>query len=165
MTTTSGMLPEELEQLTPEELYALYMGEAGELWTRRAGDRKAAPGPGACTCRRQRPMSRTPAPTQRIIVGPELGFNVHNLHVFTSGRAGGSERYHTHGDALKFYVKGGGQELIGGRALRRRGWRLLPTSPRTSGMARRTRTRSRWCSWLRSSFPGRTARCRRHSFT
>ena len=111
MTTTSGMLPEELAQLTPEELYALYMekqanfGRAGlAIEKRRQAGRVYVPAAEADVA--------NAGPNQRIIVGPELGFNVHNLHVFTSGRAGGSERYHTHGDALKFYVKGGGQELI-----------------------------------------------------
>ncbi len=52
-------------------------------------------------------------PHQRMIVGPELGFDIHNFHIFTSGRAAGSDRYHTHGDAIKFYVAGRGYEIIG----------------------------------------------------
>ena len=109
--TTDGVRPEELGELSPEELYALYMekqvsfGMAG-----RALDRRRREG------RVHVPAAEAnvdnAGPDQRIIVGPELGFNVHNLHVFTSGRAGGSERYHTHGDALKHYIRGGGYELI-----------------------------------------------------
>ena len=45
---------------------------------------------------------------RRMIIGPELGFDVYNFHIFTSGRAAGSDRYHSHGDAIKFYVAGGG---------------------------------------------------------
>ena len=51
-------------------------------------------------------------PCQRIIVGPDLGFNIHNIHVFTSGRDARSDRYHTHGDALKYYVQDSGFEEI-----------------------------------------------------
>lgn len=111
MTATASVVPEELAQLAPEELYALYMAKqenfgraALAIGKRRRQGRVHVPAAEADVA--------NAGPNQRIIVGPELGFNVHNLHVFTSGRAGGSERYHTHGDALKHYVKGGGQELI-----------------------------------------------------
>ncbi len=108
---TDNLRPEELAELSPEELYALYM-------EKQVNFGRAAL---AISKRRKAGRVHVPAaeanvdgagPNQRIIVGPELGFNIHNLHVFTSGRAGGSERYHTHGDALKHYIKGGGQELI-----------------------------------------------------
>ena len=112
MATKKGVMREELAELTPDELWALYMekqvafGRAGlALDRRRTKGRLHVPAAEADI--------ENAGPNQRIIVGPELGFNVHNLHVFTSGRAGGSERYHTHGDALKYYIKGGGQELIG----------------------------------------------------
>ncbi len=110
--TTKGVMREELAELSPEELYELYM-------EKQVNFGKAAR---ALDKRRKQNRLHVPAdeadiehagPNQRMIVGPELGFNVHNLHVFTSGRAGGSERYHTHGDALKFYIKGGGFETIG----------------------------------------------------
>ena len=108
---TDGVLPEELAELNPQELYALYIekqvnfGRAAlALDKRRSAGRLHVPAAEADV--------QGAGPNQKMIVGPELGFNVHNLHVFTSGRAGGSERYHTHGDALKFYVKGGGQELV-----------------------------------------------------
>lgn len=52
-------------------------------------------------------------PHQRMIVGPELGFDIYNFHIFTSGRAAGADRYHTHGDAVKYYVAGRGYEIIG----------------------------------------------------
>ena len=108
MTTTAQALPEELAELTPEELYALYMqrqenfGRASlAIDKRRRQGRVHVPAEEADVA--------NAGPNQRIIIGPERGFNVHNLHVFTSGRAGGSERYHTHGDALKHYVRGGVQ--------------------------------------------------------
>jgi len=104
--------PEELAELTPEELWAHYMekqiafGKASRaLENRRQAGRLHVPASEADI--------ENAGPNQRMIVGPEMGFNIHNLHIFTSGRAGESERYHTHGDALKYYIKGGGQELIG----------------------------------------------------
>ena len=112
MTTVKGVMREDLMELAPEELYRVYMEKQVNFgMAARALDR-----------RREQNRLHVPAeeadvanagPNQRMIVGPELGFNIHNLHVFTSGRAGDSERYHTHGDALKFYIKGGGYELIG----------------------------------------------------
>ncbi|MCY4584008.1 MAG: hypothetical protein OXE50_14620, partial [Chloroflexi bacterium] len=88
MATTAGIVPQELAQLTPEELYALYM------------EKQVNFGRAALALDKRRQLGRihVPAeeadvpnagPNQRMIVGPELGFNVHNLHVFTSGRAGG----------------------------------------------------------------------------
>ena len=101
-----------LGALSPEALYERYM------------DAQAAFGRASLGLDERRKQNRlhvsaaeadiaNAGPDQRMIVGPEMGFNVHNLHVFTSGRAGGSERYHTHGDALKYYIKGAGFELIG----------------------------------------------------
>jgi mannose-6-phosphate isomerase-like protein (cupin superfamily) len=112
MATTKGVTKEELALLTPEELYELYMekqvnfGRAGRaLDKRRSAGRLHVPAAEADI--------ENAGPDQRMIVGPEMGFNIHNLHIFTSGRQGGSERYHTHGDALKYYIKGGGQEMVG----------------------------------------------------
>jgi mannose-6-phosphate isomerase-like protein (cupin superfamily) len=42
-----------------------------------------------------------------------MGFGIYNFHLFTSGRAAGSDRYHTHGDAVKYYIAGHGVEVIG----------------------------------------------------
>ena len=112
MKMSKSVMREELAKLSPEELWSMYMekqiafGKAAiALDKRRRAGRLHVPAEEAAVDRA--------GSNQRMIVGPELGFNVHNLHVFTSGRAGGSERYHTHGDALKFYIKGAGQELIG----------------------------------------------------
>ncbi len=109
---SNSVMREELARLSPEELWSLYMEKqaafgmaAIALDKRRRGGRLHVPAEEAAVDRA--------GPNQRMIVGPELGFNVHNLHVFTSGRTGGSERYHTHGDALKYYIKGAGKELIG----------------------------------------------------
>jgi mannose-6-phosphate isomerase-like protein (cupin superfamily) len=112
MTSHSGVTPEELAELTPEELWATYMEKqiafakaSRALSKRRKANRLHVTAAEADI--------ENAGPDQRMIVGPEMGFNIHNLHIFTSGRAGESERYHTHGDALKYYIKGGGQELIG----------------------------------------------------
>ena len=112
MTSVKGVLQEELARLSPSELYDLYLertrrfGKAGkELDRRRGANRLHVPAEEANVA--------CAGPDQRMIVGPELGFNINNFHVFTSGRAGGSERYHTHGDAIKYYVSGRGYELIG----------------------------------------------------
>ncbi|MFQ6026355.1 MAG: cupin domain-containing protein [Dehalococcoidia bacterium] len=112
MTTSEGMMQDQLKELSPEELYQLYMEKQVNfgravlaLDQRRQQNRLHVSAEEANVA--------NAGPDQRMIVGPELGFNIHNLHVFTSGRAGGSERYHTHGDALKFYVQGSGYELIG----------------------------------------------------
>jgi mannose-6-phosphate isomerase-like protein (cupin superfamily) len=111
MAMAKGVMREELAELTPEELWVLYMDKQTAfsmvgrgLDRRRRANRLHVPAAEADI--------ENAGPNQRMIVGPEMGFNVHNLHIFTSGRAGGSERYHTHGDALKYYIKGGGQELI-----------------------------------------------------
>lgn len=49
------------------------------------------------------------------VISPELGFNIHNFHVscmeITPGAAEGA--YHTHGEAVKFYLRGRGIELVG----------------------------------------------------
>lgn len=112
MATVKGVLQEELSDMSPSELYELYLervrqfGKAGkELDRRRETNRLHVPADEANVDQA--------GPDQRMIVGPELGFNINNFHVFTSGRAGGSERYHTHGDAIKYYVRGSGYELIG----------------------------------------------------
>lgn len=112
MATQSGVTPEELAELKADELWALYMEK--EIAFAKAGrglDRRRKANRLHVTAAEAN--IENAGPDQRMIVGPEMGFNVHNLHIFTSGRAGESERYHTHGDALKYYIKGGGQELIG----------------------------------------------------
>ncbi len=110
--TSESVAKGELAGLSAADLYELYMqkqanfGQAAlALDVRRKQNRLHLPAAEA--------NIEHAGPAQRMIIGPELGFNLHNLHIFTSGRAGGSERYHTHGDALKYYIKGGGYELIG----------------------------------------------------
>ena len=109
---SGDMIREELTELSADELYELYMekqvnfGRAAQaLDRRRRQNRLHVPAEEADLA--------NSGPDQRMIIGPELGFNIHNFHIFTTGRAGGSERYHTHGDALKFYFKGAGYELVG----------------------------------------------------
>jgi quercetin dioxygenase-like cupin family protein len=50
------------------------------------------------------------------IISPELGFNIHNIHMFMLEIAPNSEggSYHRHGDAIKHYISGRGVEIIGG---------------------------------------------------
>ena len=74
MATTAGIVPEELAQLTPEELYALYMekqvnfGRAAlALDKRRRLGRVHVPAEEADVA--------NAGPDQRMIVGPELGFS------------------------------------------------------------------------------------------
>ena len=112
MAAQKELSQDQLAQLRPDELRQLYMakqvdfGRATQALQRRRSQRRlhvpAAEAPVASA-----------GPNQRMIVGPELGFDIYNFHVFTSGRAGGSERYHSHGDAVKFYVAGHGYEVVG----------------------------------------------------
>lgn len=52
---------------------------------------------------------------QAELVSPELGFNVHNFNAslleVPPGSQGGA--YHTHGEAVKYYLQGQGIEIIG----------------------------------------------------
>jgi mannose-6-phosphate isomerase-like protein (cupin superfamily) len=49
------------------------------------------------------------------LVSPELGFNIHNSNAFLLeiplGSQGGA--YHMHGEAIKYYLEGEGEEIIG----------------------------------------------------
>jgi len=49
------------------------------------------------------------------LVSPELGFNVHNFHVFLAEFPPGSDEgaYHMHGEAAKYYLSGQGIEIVG----------------------------------------------------
>ncbi len=49
------------------------------------------------------------------LVSPELGFNVHNFAAFLGEIPPGGQEgaYHTHGEAVKFYLEGKGVEIIG----------------------------------------------------
>jgi len=106
------LVPEEVIRLAPEELAELYLSRqqhfgllSQELERRRASRLIHLPAALA-------PVADA-GPHQRMIIGPELGFDIYNFHIFTSGRAAGSDRYHTHGDAVKYYVAGRGFEIIG----------------------------------------------------
>ena len=48
------------------------------------------------------------------IISPELGFNIHTFRVFQRQIAGGGVEgaFHTHGDAVKYYLRGKGKEII-----------------------------------------------------
>ena len=112
MTQIEELVGEEMACLDAQDLHRLYMEKQGtfgtlsrELQRRRQLRRLYVPSEEA-------PVAEA-GPHQRMIVGPELGFDIYNFHVFTSGRAAGSDRYHTHGDAVKYYVAGRGFEVIG----------------------------------------------------
>ncbi len=49
------------------------------------------------------------------VMSPRLGFDCHNFVVFMSERPPGENlgAYHTHGEAIKYYLSGSGVELIG----------------------------------------------------
>ena len=49
------------------------------------------------------------------IISPELGFNIHTFRVFKRQIAGRETdgAFHTHGDAVKYYLQGKGKEIIG----------------------------------------------------
>ncbi|PKB65503.1 MAG: hypothetical protein BZY82_08445 [SAR202 cluster bacterium Io17-Chloro-G3] len=49
------------------------------------------------------------------IISPELGFDIHTFRVFQRQIASGGVdgAYHTHGDAVKYYLRGKGREIIG----------------------------------------------------
>ncbi len=49
------------------------------------------------------------------LITAERGFNVHNFHAFFHELAPGTSEgaYHMHGEAIKFYLKGRGKEIIG----------------------------------------------------
>ncbi|HLB29742.1 MAG TPA: cupin domain-containing protein [Dehalococcoidia bacterium] len=51
------------------------------------------------------------------VVSPLLGFNVYNLNAFIAERAPGDQpgTYHTHGEAIKYYLSGKGIEVVGGK--------------------------------------------------
>jgi mannose-6-phosphate isomerase-like protein (cupin superfamily) len=110
----------DIEQLIPEDVAALPAGGLAEL----LGARQESFAKLSLALNRRRRQGRihvpaaeaavaTAGPQQRMIVGPELGFDIYNFHLFTSGRAAGSDRYHTHGDAVKYYIAGHGFEVIG----------------------------------------------------
>ena len=48
------------------------------------------------------------------IISPELGFNIHTFRVFKRQIGGGGVdgAFHTHGDAVKYYLEGKGKEII-----------------------------------------------------
>jgi len=56
-----------------------------------------------------------PAGKGAPIITPELGFNVHNVGLSLLEVPPGSEEgaYHTHGEAIKYYISGEGIEIIG----------------------------------------------------
>jgi mannose-6-phosphate isomerase-like protein (cupin superfamily) len=114
MTELEDLIPEELSHLDGDALRLLFLTRQEsfgrlslELQRRRQAKRLHVPAEEARVAEA--------GPNQRMIVGPELGFDIYNFHIFTSGRAAGSDRYHTHGDAVKYYVAGRGFEVIGDR--------------------------------------------------
>ena len=56
-----------------------------------------------------------PAGRGANLVGPEMGFNAHNLTATLLEVPPGSEEgtYHSHGEAIKYYLQGEGTEIVG----------------------------------------------------
>ena len=56
---------------------------------------------------------------QRLIIAPELGFDIYAFRVFTDGMAARTEQrqYQTDGDTVKYYLSGRGYEVIGDQRL------------------------------------------------
>ena len=112
-TTLPNSIGGHLVDLSTEELSRLYMenqiafGKVTLELQRRRQQKKIH------LLAKDAPVGPESGPDQRMLIGPELGFDVYNFHIFTSGRAAGSDRFHSHGDAIKFYVAGGGFEVVG----------------------------------------------------
>ena len=116
-------MPEELQSLTPAELVRrrnLILHEFGpieiEFDRRRKEGRLLARAEDI-----QWEAASAVHPTQQEghrlarIISPELGFDIHTFRVFQREiAAGGVEgAFHTHGDAVKYYLRGKGKEIIG----------------------------------------------------
>lgn len=113
-TAEKSNMHQDLSNLDPQKLHRLFserqmdFGKASlELQRRRSQGRIHVPAEEA-------PLSKWDSGNLTII-SPELGFDVYNFHVFFIARKPKTEEglYHTHGDAVKYYVRGRGYELIG----------------------------------------------------
>ena len=107
MATMQHVMRDDLKELSPDEPYRVYMDKQVNFgMAAKATDERRKQNRLHVTAEEANVAGAGPG--QRIIAGPELGFNIHNLHVFTSGRYARSDRYHTHGDALKCHVQSSG---------------------------------------------------------
>jgi mannose-6-phosphate isomerase-like protein (cupin superfamily) len=114
MATAKSLTEEELAKLDAQSLYSLLLEK----------QRKFAK---ACLeLQRRREQKRIHVRAEEAplaewdkgnhaIIAPELGFDIYNLHLFVAGPQPKVEEglYHTHGDAVKFYLRGRGYEIIG----------------------------------------------------
>ncbi|MBI4523212.1 MAG: cupin domain-containing protein [Deltaproteobacteria bacterium] len=114
MANEKNYTQEELSALDPQKLHWLLLekemdfGKASlELQRRRSHGRIHVPA-------EEVPLSEWES-GHHLIISPEVGFDIYNLHVFLVGRQPKTEqgRYHTHGDAVKYYLRGRGYEFIG----------------------------------------------------
>ena len=114
MSTAKKLTEEELAKLDPQSLYL-------QLLEKQMGFAKAS-----MELQRRRGQKRIHVPADEApllewetgnhaVIAPELGFDIYNIHLFVAGPPPKVEagRYHTHGDALKFYLRGRGYEFIG----------------------------------------------------
>jgi len=114
MATVKNLTEEELAKSDPRSLYLLLLEKQTnfaqaslELQRRRGQKRVHVPAEEA-------PLLEWNTGNHAVIA-PELGFDIYNLHLFVAGPQPGVEDglYHTHGDAVKFYLSGRGYEIIG----------------------------------------------------
>jgi len=114
MANEKNYTQEELSKLDPQKLYLLFLEKQMDF------------GKASLELQRRRSQGRIHVPAEEahlsewtsgnhVIISPELGFDIYNLHVFFIGRQPKTEQglYHTHGDAVKYYLRGRGYEFIG----------------------------------------------------
>lgn len=114
MRTVKNLKEEDLGKLEPETLHSLLLEKetlfakaSQELQRRRTQKRIHVPAEEA-------PLQEWDTGNHAVIA-PELGFDIYNIHLFVAGPQPKVEQglYHTHGDAVKFYLRGRGYEIIG----------------------------------------------------
>ncbi|MFQ5849609.1 MAG: cupin domain-containing protein [Candidatus Binatia bacterium] len=113
MATVKNSKEEELGKLEPRSLYSL-------LLERQMGFAKASLELQRRRAQRRVHVRAEEAPLlewesgNHAIIAPELGFDIYNFHLFVAGPQARVEQglYHTHGDAVKYYLRGRGYEII-----------------------------------------------------
>lgn len=99
-----GKIEEELNRYRAQDRHVM---KSEEVRWKELGENKEGKEPGGAIRRAS-------------LISPELGFNIHNFHLFLAeippGRQEGA--YHMHGEAVKYYLSGEGIELIGDKEYR-----------------------------------------------
>jgi mannose-6-phosphate isomerase-like protein (cupin superfamily) len=121
---TDGFKPseEDLSALDATQLYARrqdILGELGHLeleFEKRRAQKRRLVRSDELQWKAASEMNPTKASIQLCqIVSPELGFDILNMHMFRIRIPAHTEggKYHRHGDAIKYYVRGRAVEMIG----------------------------------------------------